>query len=87
MYELTLSQFERQAMDWIGDRYEHGTDLANLLIEHLPNDTEWCNSSSITFKIPEHKAWEIKELIDNSLLECIDTNFAMNLLNFAGRVV
>jgi hypothetical protein len=31
MYTITLTKDDRRAMDWVGDRYSHGTDLRRVL--------------------------------------------------------
>jgi hypothetical protein len=61
MYHLTLTVDERQAFDWVGDRYNSG-NVADLLIDCLPEGSEWSDESDLTFHIPEHVAWQINEL-------------------------
>jgi hypothetical protein len=61
MYSLTLTADERRAFDWVGDRYNSGK-VAELLMDCFPDDREWDDDGAITFQIPEHVAWEIKEL-------------------------
>ena len=63
MYSLTLTPGERQAFDWVGDRYNSGK-VADLLIDCIPEDREWGDDSDITFTIPEHVAWQINELAE-----------------------
>jgi hypothetical protein len=63
MYRLTLTQSQRQAFDWVSDRYNSGK-VSDLLIDCLPEDIEWCDGGDITFLVPEHVAWEIKELAE-----------------------
>lgn len=65
-YSLTLSKKERDAIDFVGDRYSTGYDLKQALSKAAkqPTDTEWEEDGDITFAIPEHVAWEIKELAE-----------------------
>ena len=72
MYTLTLTHEDRKAIDWVGHRYSNGDDLFLLLwakevrknngcddIE--PLEVDWDCDADITFHIPEHIAWKIKE--------------------------
>ena len=64
MYTLTLTRSERRAMDWIGARYFHGDELFRLLWARstcAPEDADWDDPRSITFSVPEHVAWEIRD--------------------------
>lgn len=64
MYQLTLTREERRAFDWIGDRYPSGK-WYYILIGCIPNGMpEWDDQGDITFLIPEHKAWELRELAE-----------------------
>ena len=63
MYSLTLTADERRAFDWVGDRYNSGK-VASLLLDCIPEDREWGDDGDITFAIPEHVAWEIRELAE-----------------------
>ena len=54
---------ERQAFDWVGDRYNSGK-VSDLLLDCLPEDGEWSDDGDITFDIPEHVAWQINELAE-----------------------
>jgi hypothetical protein len=62
-YSLTLIADERRAFDWVGHRYNSGK-VADLLIGCIPESREWNDDGDITFQIPEHVAWEIKELAE-----------------------
>ena len=61
MYSLTLTADERQAFDWVGDRYNSGK-VADLLLDLVPEDREWGGDGEITFDIPENVAWQINDL-------------------------
>ena len=63
MYSLTLTAEERQAFDWVGDRYNSG-NVANLLIDCIPVDHDWDDDCDITFTIPEPIAWQINQFAD-----------------------
>ena len=57
MYNLLLTSAERSAIDWIGDRYDHGDDLRGHLTECEmiadeveSEDIEWSGDYEIEFK-------------------------------------
>lgn len=90
MYSLTLTSDERMAMDWIGSRYFHGTDLYTLLLECEHNEEiDWDSKEDIKFKIPEHKAWEIRERAEEEDLSftCLAGDFKSKLLKFCYEIV
>jgi len=64
MYTLTLTHEERKAIDWVGYRYSNGDDLYKLLCSpgvQGDENIDWSDNATITFQIPEHIAWKIKE--------------------------
>ena len=87
-YQLTLTHGERRAIDWIGHRYSHGDDLYELLCDCEWGDDEreidilWDDKEDITFRMPEHKAWEIADLLHNSLLDCFSAELTRKLRDF-----
>jgi hypothetical protein len=38
--------------------------VADLLIDCIPEDREWGDDGDITVQIPEHVAWEIREVAE-----------------------
>lgn len=60
-YQITLTKAERNAIDWVGHRYSNGDDLFRLLMEGMPITSVWSQQGDITFDLPEHVAWQIKE--------------------------
>lgn len=63
-YSLTLTGNERKAIDWVGHRNSNGNALFSLLwvsSTQIPDDVEWHGDHDITFEIPEHVAWEIRD--------------------------
>ena len=93
MYKLTLTASERQAIDWIGNRYSHGDDLFDLLCEvewegiKKDEDWGWFCEKDITFLIPENIAWQISDLLQNSLYECFAPELVEKLTNFCAEVI
>jgi hypothetical protein len=63
MYTLTLTSDERQAFDWVGSRYNSG-QVADLLLNLIPDDREWGDETDIIFEIPEFIAWQINDLAE-----------------------
>lgn len=64
-YTLTLSKQDRSAIDFVGDRYSNGTDLYKALqgngVSQSPDDADWDDPRDITYSLPEHVAWGIRE--------------------------
>ncbi len=58
-----LTAEERRAFDWVGDRYNSG-NVASLLLDCILEDRAWSDDGDITFPIPEHVAWEIRDLAE-----------------------
>lgn len=99
MYKLTLSYSERAAMRWVGWRYPHGFELVNLLWKVWANDPaadehdDWMSRKDYTFHIPEHIAWQISELLGESLegghetLACFSKELSDKLLLFGASIV
>lgn len=93
MYKLTLSKDERSAIDWIGNRYNHGNDFYSLLIQcdydGYNTSEAWTNAEELTFFIPEHIAWEINDLLSDRdyALDCFSGDFAAKLINFCLEIV
>lgn len=86
MYQLILTLAERQAIDWVGNRYAHGHDLYRLLwVESNPApDVDWDSDCEITFAIPEHVAWQIAEMGAecNYLWDCFSEELSAKLTDF-----
>jgi hypothetical protein len=89
MYKLLLTKEERKAINWIGDRYRHGNDLYDLLMSEdvsMSADCSWDDDCTLLFKIPEHIAWNICEII-NEGLDCFNDSLCAKLHVFNGKVV
>jgi hypothetical protein len=95
MYELMLTHNERMAIDWIGDRYGHGTDLYFALIgtkwkcEDGNYSDPWGDMGNIVFKIPEHIAWQIRDIgeEDDFLWTCFSPEFAQKMNDFCDKII
>jgi len=89
MYTLTLTESEREAFDWVGNRYSNGNAMAKLICEGLPIDTEWGDKGDITFNIPESAAWAIAELAkeDDESFPCFSEDLTLKMLSFLERIV
>ena len=99
-YKLTLNQGELCALYVIEDRYSHGNNLLCILEDCT--DLDSLNAvfydenfpEEIVFHIPEHKAWEIADLLreetDNfrySLLPLLSSEYSAKLINFCLEIV
>lgn len=91
MYTLTLTAEDRQAIDWVGNRYRHGDELFALLwadSEQCLEDADWDSEDDITFQIPEHVAWDIQDIInDEDGLACFAPSLIDKLFLFCEQVV
>jgi hypothetical protein len=88
MYQLVLTADERRAFDWVGDRYNAG-QVASILMDHLPEDSEWADESDIAFDVPESAAWEIQRLAEEEefLWPCFGGDLRTKLNDFLGQIV
>ena len=92
MYQLTLTADERRAIDWIGNRYDHGTKLYRLLWRECtttPNDVDWDADCDITFTLPEFVAWEIARIgyeCDHGW-DCFAERLSNKLTDFCYQVI
>ena len=101
MYKLTLTKSERDAIDWIGNRYSTGDDFYKLLsnCKQFIIDPEtgapdydfddWDCKWDITFEVPEHIAWSIRELFEDEdmLFPCFAPEFVEKLVKFYDEIV
>lgn len=94
MYQLTLNQSERKAIDWVGERYSTGNDLYKVLwaCENTAEES-WDEKNDITFFTPENKAWEIMDIINeatNNLetsIPCYGDDFRCKLMTLYNSIV
>lgn len=98
-YKLTLTHDERRAIDWVGNRYSHGTELYCALWlgskcqehEAQPSDGDlnigWDDERELTFIIPEHVAWTIQKIVETDGLACFSPELCHKLHSFCGKVV
>lgn len=92
-YKLTLTKEERKAIDWVGNRYSNGWDLYRLLWKGdyllAQSDIEWDSDCDITFKIPEHVAWQIKENSESEdgFWPCFADELASKMQRFVDAIV
>lgn len=98
MYKLTLTRDERKAIDWLGECYRHGHELYTLLCvgdwtTESGNEltADWDCADALVITMPEYIAWEVKELIDDSLiggkLDCFCDDFTDKLLDWCRTIV
>lgn len=70
MYTLTLEESERDAIDWVGDRYAHGYKLRKVLqlgevrCPWPDCDPEWHYNVPLEFILPEYVAWQVEAIRD-----------------------
>ncbi len=88
-YTLTLSWPERQAFDWLGDRYGTGEPIASILRGCLPDDVGWTQPGDITFLVPEHEAWLIaaRAWEEGDLWPCFAPRLATKMTDFTSSIV
>jgi hypothetical protein len=88
MYKLTLTNSERQAIDFVGGRYPHGHDLFKLLMS-CDFENDWDCEGDITFTMPEHVAWAIDGLAEEGEHQwaLFSSDFAWKMENFLMQIV
>jgi hypothetical protein len=88
MYQLLLTKAERDAFDWVGDRYAAG-EVARLLLDCMPEDAAWGDEGEIVFTVPEHVAWEINRLAEEEeyLWPCFAPDLSRKLNDFCQAIV
>ncbi len=86
-YTLTLSSADRSAIDWVGGRYAHGDELSRLLTTHGVWNGDWDDDGDIVFRMPEHVAWHVADIINESMLDCFNGELCEKLRTFADRIV
>lgn len=82
--KLTLTKSERDAIDWIGGRYEHGHELSMLLLDSFrtDEDSEWDEPMDITF-IVGPKQWPAYiELLKDCQYDCFAGELKAKLSKF-----
>lgn len=91
-YKLTLTLSERMAIDWIGDRYTNGDELFSLLQfceGTSPEDADWDDERDLTFDVPEHVAWAIRDNAEreDGTWPCFSPDLASKLQAFCDAIV
>ncbi len=89
-YSLTLTHHERQAIDWVGNRYWNGTQLWRWLwLDSLQcdNEIEWIDESEITFYVREEVAWLIKAAAEEEGWPCFGPGLVMKLNEFLSQII
>jgi len=102
MYTLTLTGGERDAFDWVGHRYNNGDKMADILrssdvivvVQEDANleDDEfdyWNEPGDVTFRIPEHKAWEMRDMMEeeDGFWPCFSSELASKMQSFLDKIV
>lgn len=91
MYHLTLTLAERKAIDWIGHRYSNGDELFKLLwgCENHQPDEDWDFDGDITFDVPQHVAWEIRDNAESEdgFWPCFAPDLAEKMQAFCDSIV
>lgn len=90
MYKLMLTYEERKAIDWVGYRYGHGDDLRKLLNRsEQEQEKEWDDHCDMTFLIPEHIAWQIRDIGEECEYrwDCFADDLANKLTEFCDKII
>lgn len=65
-YTLTLTKADRDAIDWVGDRYSGAPAIFKVWQETETNpERDWSDDGDFTLVIPEHLAWEIRDAAES----------------------
>lgn len=86
-YKLTLTRADIAAFVWIGDRYSNGTKMLSALF--IDNDKDYDGEGEITLNVPEHRAWEVKELAEEDDLDfpCFADSLKKKMWEFLDKIV
>lgn len=89
MYTLALTSNERKAFDWVGHRYVTGYEVSCLLMDCLTDYDEWSNTEDIIFQIPEHIAWQIRDLsfLEGDFWPCLGGYLKRKMNSFIDSIV
>jgi len=88
MYKLVLTAEDRQAIDFVGDRYGHGYTLFLELVSCMDDSEDWDSHVDIEFTIPEHVAWRCQSLIEEDpYLSCLGEELKSKLINLSESIV
>jgi hypothetical protein len=93
-YTLTLTKSEREAMEWIGDRYYWGRKLLDILtirgdaVMELDTADAW-GYCDVTYTVPEHVAWEIRDNLESEdgFMPCAGSELSAKLRQFCDSIV
>ena len=61
VYTLTLTKADRDAIDWVGDRYSGAACIHGAYQKLGVNVGSWDDEGDLTLIMPEHVAWGIQE--------------------------
>lgn len=96
-YILDLTFGERKGIDFVGYRYNNGSDFKYILIHdsviidenNIEVESDWLDRKDLTFAIPESAAWEIKDLLesDDVFCPCFSPDFKSKLHNFIDEII
>lgn len=97
-YSLTLTAPERRAIDFVGDRYSHGYELYDILMdddcERFNFDKEdehgeWDDDEDIQFNMEEYLAWDLKDICqeDNYALPLFNETLKAKLIDFCAKII
>ena len=89
MYTLTLTESERNAIDWMHGRSAIG-DIKRVLISCLHEDISWHDDGNIIFEIPEYLAWEMQAIREENGREtwtCLSDGLVSKFEEFLGKIV
>lgn len=90
MYNLTLTSGERLAIDFVGNRYEHGDELYRMLsCVDCPAriEDDWDSTGDFTFYFQEHEAWEFRANYYGSAFELFADSLRVKLNDFMDLIV
>jgi hypothetical protein len=82
MSTLVLPLSYRKAIDWIGNRYEHGFDFYKLLTAG-DWDHDWDDPGPVTITMTPEQTRAVVELIQRSPLDCFSEDLVDYLREWA----
>jgi hypothetical protein len=94
MYRFSLTQGERSAFDFIGNRYSTGNAVKRHLLNCLDEDrngesAEWDDNGDLWFAVPDDVAFEIAALSDeeDNLWPCFSKDLKAKMMGMVEEFV
>ena len=62
-YMLEIDPDWQKAVDFIGDRYQSGYEIYDMVIRYLRDGDQWGAGKAVTAQLPENVAWALRDML------------------------